>query len=105
MSHKQLINDFCARLMKCKVKFLQEKIGVDEITLPFLFKQTADTISIESVVSNQLTIMGLEWSYLPFSSDLHTWLISGKQAQSVWHIVVYKEAGQMTIQWKPQTNQ
>lgn len=105
MTHKLFINEFCARLMKCKVKFLQEKIGTDEITLPFMFKETADTISIESIISNQLAILGLEWHYLPFSDDCHTWLISGKQAQSVWHIVVYKEAGRMTIQWKSQTNQ
>jgi hypothetical protein len=105
MSYKQVINEFCSRLKTAKVKFLQEKIGRDEILLPFMFKETSDTISIESLISNQLSIMGIEWEYLPFSDDLHTWLVMGKRSQSIWHIVVYKEAGQMTIQWKTQIDQ
>jgi hypothetical protein len=107
MNHKQLINDFVARLSGCKVKFYRgsEKLGDSEITMYYKFGETADTVSIQSLISNQLSCMGLEWYHLPFSDDLHTWLISGKESQSVWHVVVYKEAGEMTIQWKVQTNQ
>jgi hypothetical protein len=104
---KELINTFIANLEGCKVKFDRgsEVIEDNDITLYFKHKENDENASIEQLISNQLVCMGIETKYLPFSDDCHTWMLFGKTAADVWHVVVYKEAGKMIIQWNIITNQ
>lgn len=103
--HESFINEFVSRLENCKISFVRGTEEFEDGVIKLDFNSKNAIADIEQLITNQLGVMGIEHQYLPMSDNCFTWLLFGKSAQTVWHIVAYKAEGKMIMQWIIQSDQ
>jgi hypothetical protein len=93
--HRDFINNLVAEL-EPHVIFIRGKEVISQNRIDM--KYQCD-LNIELLMNDTLKRLNLEVRPRSFTDTMHTWMLFGQTAKTVWHIVVDDHLKVMTIQW------